>query len=55
MATAIGIGIDVLEPKFNMVVDIGGGTTEIGIFLGELFVTNLLELQEMNLLIIKPM
>ena len=32
MAAAIGIGIDVLEPKGNMVIDIGGGTTEIGNF-----------------------
>ncbi len=29
MAAAIGIGIDVLEPKGNMIVDVGGGTTEI--------------------------
>ncbi len=31
MAAAIGIGIDVLEPVGNMVVDIGGGTTEIAV------------------------
>ena len=31
MAAAIGIGIDVLEPKGNMVIDIGGGTTEIAV------------------------
>ena len=31
MAAAIGIGIDVLEPKGNMIVDVGGGTTEIAI------------------------
>ena len=30
-AAAIGIGIDVLEPKGNMVIDIGGGTTEIAV------------------------
>ncbi len=31
MAAAIGIGIDVLEPSGNMVIDIGGGTTEIAV------------------------
>ncbi|MEJ6546038.1 MAG: rod shape-determining protein [Flavobacteriaceae bacterium] len=31
MAAAIGIGIDIMEPKGNMIVDIGGGTTEIAI------------------------
>lgn len=31
MAAAIGIGIDVLEPTGNMIVDIGGGTSEIAI------------------------
>ncbi|TSA27995.1 MAG: rod shape-determining protein [Bacteroidetes bacterium] len=31
MAAAIGIGIDVLEPIGNMVIDIGGGTTEIAV------------------------
>ncbi len=31
IAAAIGGGINVLEPKGNMVVDIGGGTTEIAI------------------------
>jgi rod shape-determining protein MreB len=31
MAAAIGIGIDVLEPTGNMVIDIGGGTTEIAV------------------------
>lgn len=31
MASALGIGIDVLEPNGNMVVDIGGGTTEIAV------------------------
>jgi rod shape-determining protein MreB len=29
MAAAIGIGLDVLAPEGNMIVDIGGGTTEI--------------------------
>lgn len=31
MAAAVGIGIDVLAPEGNMVVDIGGGTTEIAV------------------------
>ena len=31
MAAAIGIGIDVMQPKGNMIVDIGGGTTEIAV------------------------
>lgn len=31
MAAAIGIGIDIKEPKGNMIVDIGGGTTEIAV------------------------
>ncbi len=31
MAAAIGIGIDVEAPKGSMVVDIGGGTTEIAV------------------------
>lgn len=31
MAAAIGIGLDVHEPVGNMVVDIGGGTTEIAV------------------------
>ena len=31
IAAAIGIGLDVTEPVGNMIVDIGGGTTEIAI------------------------
>ena len=31
MAAALGIGLDVEEPVGNMVVDIGGGTTEIAV------------------------
>lgn len=31
MAAALGIGIDVLAPDGNMIVDIGGGTTEIAV------------------------
>lgn len=31
MAAALGIGLDILAPKGNMVVDIGGGTAEIAV------------------------
>lgn len=31
MAAAIGIGLDIMKPKGNMIVDIGGGTTEIAV------------------------
>ena len=31
MAAAVGLGLDVREPMGNMVVDIGGGTTEIAV------------------------
>ncbi|HNI43437.1 MAG: rod shape-determining protein [Chitinophagales bacterium] len=31
MAAALGIGIDVREPIGNMIIDIGGGTTEIAV------------------------
>jgi rod shape-determining protein MreB len=31
MAAALGIGIDVQEPIGNMIIDIGGGTTEIAV------------------------
>ncbi len=31
MAAAVGIGLDVLAPEGNMVVDIGGGSTEIAV------------------------
>jgi len=31
MAAAIGAGVDIREPQGNLVVDIGGGTTEIGV------------------------
>ena len=41
MAAAIGIGIDVLAPEGNMIVDIGGGTTEIAVIsLGGLVSNN---------------
>ena len=39
MASALGIGLDIQAPKGNMVVDIGGGTTEIAVMsLGGLVV-----------------
>src|SRR5690606_40851992 len=31
MAAAIGVGLPVDEPAANMIVDIGGGTTEVAI------------------------
>ena len=31
MAAAVGIGIDVTAPEGNMIVDIGGGTTEVAV------------------------
>lgn len=31
MAAALGIGLDVQEPVGNMIIDIGGGTTEIAV------------------------
>lgn len=31
MAAAIGVGIDIQQPKGNMIIDIGGGTTEIAV------------------------
>lgn len=41
MAAALGIGLDVEAPKGNMVVDIGGGTTEIAVIsLGGIVVQN---------------
>ena len=41
MAAAIGIGIDVLAPEGPMIVDIGGGTTEIAVIsLGGLVSNN---------------
>ena len=41
MAAAIGIDIDVLAPEGNMIVDIGGGTTEIAVIsLGGLVSNN---------------
>lgn len=31
MAASIGVGLNIFEPEGNMIVDIGGGTTEIGV------------------------
>lgn len=31
MAAALGIGLDVMAPQGNMIIDIGGGTTEIAV------------------------
>lgn len=31
LAAAIGVGLPVLEPKGNMIIDIGGGTTQIAV------------------------
>ena len=31
IAAAIGAGIDISQPRGNMVVDIGGGTTDVAI------------------------
>ncbi len=40
MAAAIGVGLPVKEPKGSLVVDIGGGTTEIGVIsLGGLVIS----------------
>lgn len=37
MAAAIGIGLDIMGPKGNMIIDIGGGTTEIAVIaLGDI-------------------
>lgn len=41
MAAALGVGIDVQAPEGNMVVDIGGGTTEIAVIsLGGIVANN---------------
>jgi rod shape-determining protein MreB len=31
MAAAIGVGLPIQEPSGNMIVDIGGGTTEVAV------------------------
>lgn len=40
MAAAIGIGINIQAPEGNMIVDIGGGTTEIAVISHEGIVAN---------------
>ena len=41
MASALGIGLNVLDPQGNMIVDIGGGTTEIAVIsLGGIVASN---------------
>ena len=50
MAAAIGIGLDVLAPEGNMVVDIGGGTTEIAVIsLGGIVSNNSIKVAGDNL------
>lgn len=45
LAAAIGCGIDVLEPEGHLVVDIGGGTTEISVIsLGGVVISDLLKI-----------
>lgn len=45
MAAAIGAGLDVAEPTGNIVIDIGGGTTEVAIIsLGGIVVSNSLRI-----------
>ena len=51
MAAAIGVDLPVHEPAASMIIDIGGGTTEIAIIsLGGIVESRSLELQEMNLM-----
>ena len=41
MAAAIGAGLDVVEPTGSMIIDIGGGTTEIAVIsLGGIVISN---------------
>ncbi|MCS7231109.1 MAG: rod shape-determining protein [Elusimicrobiota bacterium] len=45
MAAAIGAGINIEQPKGNMIVDIGGGTTEVGILsLGGMVVSKSIDI-----------
>ena len=45
MAAAIGAGLDVAEPTGNIIVDIGGGTTEVAVIsLGGIVVSNSLRI-----------
>ena len=50
MAAAIGIGLDVEAPEGNMIVDIGGGTTEIAVIsLGGIVSNNSIRIAGDNL------
>lgn len=50
MAAAIGVGIDIQQPEGNMIIDIGGGTTEIAVIsLGGIVVDQSRKLQEISL------
>ncbi len=45
MAAAIGAGLDVAEPSGNIIVDIGGGTTEVAVIsLGGIVISNSLRI-----------
>ena len=45
MAAAIGANLDVVEPSGNIIVDIGGGTTEVAVIsLGVIVVSNSLKI-----------
>ena len=45
MAAAIGAGLDVVEPTGNMVVDIGGGTTEVAVIsLGGIVISDAIKM-----------
>jgi rod shape-determining protein MreB len=45
LAAAIGVGIDIYEPRGRLIVDIGGGTTEIGVIsLGGLVISHSLRI-----------
>ncbi len=45
MAAAIGAGIEIYQPRGSMIVDIGGGTTEVGVIsLGGMVVTKSLDI-----------
>ena len=49
MAAAIGAGLPVGEPTGSMIVDIGGGTTEVAIIsLGGIVTSKSLKLQVME-------
>ena len=53
MAAAIGAGIDVFQPEGNLIVDIGGGTTEIGVIsLGGIVKTSSTESLPRDLIIL---